>query len=384
MPLDLLHTPLGKAFETLSRRKRLALAGFVVPLCLAATVILALPDLYRAHVTLLVQQDGIVDAPDSDEAASREARLQTIRKELLSRTRLLDTVERFGLYPQSRRSSPESLVAVMRKDIAIEPDGSPQAWGGVSTVSLTLSYIGRDPVQTAAVANALAGSWIEENSRIRERQALGAAEALAAQLEGIRQRQEEQDAKLRDFKTRHLGSLPEQNDANLAALSRLNARLALNHDGMRRAAERREELIRSVSTIHGVDGEGTPETLEMRLLRLRRDLADLRTRYSDSYPDIVQLKETIASLEDDRDADTRESRAPRQKQAPPAHGARRPLSQSSSGSTRRSRPSSARSGRCATPSPITSAGSKPPPGSSRSTASWRAITRRPRKSTRIC
>src|ERR1700752_3123795 len=110
MPLNLFHTPLGKMGGVLSRRKGLALASFLLPLGLALTLILAAPDLYRAHTTLLVQQEGTEAArPESEEAGDREPRLQTIRKALLSRTRLLDTMERFALYPSlSTRNAPDS------------------------------------------------------------------------------------------------------------------------------------------------------------------------------------------------------------------------------------------------------------------------------------
>ena len=50
-----------------------------------------------------------------------ETRLQTISQEILSRARLEELINRFGLYPDLRKQAPsEEVVERMRRDIQLE------------------------------------------------------------------------------------------------------------------------------------------------------------------------------------------------------------------------------------------------------------------------
>src|SRR2546422_825742 len=82
----------------------------------------------------------------------------------------------------------------------------------------------------AAVANTLAASYIEENTRMRGQQARDTAATLKSQLDEMKKRQEEQEKRVREFKLKHMGELPQQVETNLSMIERLNSQLALNND----------------------------------------------------------------------------------------------------------------------------------------------------------
>jgi polysaccharide chain length determinant protein (PEP-CTERM system associated) len=92
-------------------------------------------------------------------------------------------------------------------------------------------------------------------------------------------------------------------DANLAVLERLTAQLRLNSDNQNRALERREALARQLTGSEatapgvGIVGVEAPDPWAVKLARLHQELAELRTRFSDKYPDVVRLKAEIAALE---------------------------------------------------------------------------------------
>ena len=83
--------------------------------------------------------------------------------------------------------------------------------------------------------------------------------------------------------------------ANLAALDSLNARLRSNVDNQVRLAERRDQLATQLAQAR-IDAGG-PEPDDVRLARLRQALVALRMKYTDLWPDIVQIKDEIARLE---------------------------------------------------------------------------------------
>ena len=290
----------GPGLERLSaawkRRKWLGIIVCLLPLTATLTAIIALPDLYQSTALVLVERQQVPEAFVRPTVTSQlEIRLQTISQEILSRSRLESLITRFSLYPNLRtRTSSEEAVDQMRRDIQIDLRGNDPKKGG-STTAFALSYRGADPQTVAQVTNTLASFYIEENLKARERQATGTADFLRTQLGEAQKRLDEQEAKVSAFRRRNMGSLPQQMAANLAALDSLNARLRSNVDNQVRLAERRDQLASQLAQAR-IDAGG-PEPDDVRLARLRQALVALRMKYTDLWPDIVQIKDEIARLE---------------------------------------------------------------------------------------
>jgi polysaccharide chain length determinant protein (PEP-CTERM system associated) len=286
------------------RRKWLGVLAFAVPLTIGLTVVAAMPSLYRATVTVLVIRQEIPEklvAPTVTSAV--ETRLKTISQEILSRPRLEALRERFGLYRDLQtRIPPDQVIERMRADINLELKGVETRAETQGPVAFTLSYQGTAPKTVAAVANTLASYYIEENVKARELQASGTAEFLRVQLEQTKQRLDQQERAVSEFKRRYMGELPQQMEPNLATLERLQMQLRLNADGQTRAQERRSFLSAQLSeagslSFAGPAGpSGAPESGPARLARLQQSLTELRSRYSDKYPDVVQTQAEVAAL----------------------------------------------------------------------------------------
>ncbi|MBI4638183.1 MAG: hypothetical protein HY727_17745 [Candidatus Rokubacteria bacterium] len=281
------------------RRKLLATAIFTAVVAGAVTAALSLPGIYRSVATVLVERQEMQGAFVRPAVTSElEARLHTIGQEILSRARLETLMNRFDLYRDLRsRMVPEGAMEQLRRDIQVELKGVEPALGRGPTIAFTVSFRGRDPETVARVANALASFYVEENIKIRERQATAAVRLSILQVEETKRRLEEQERKINEFKRRHIGELPEQVAANLATLERLNAQLTLNSNGQMRAMERRAALVRQLADAQSsaaATGEDAPTA---RLARLKRELARMRKLFSDRYPDVVALKAEIATTE---------------------------------------------------------------------------------------
>jgi polysaccharide chain length determinant protein (PEP-CTERM system associated) len=295
------RSPVELAQEVWSRRKWLALAMVAVPLAATLSLVTFLPNIYRSTVTVLVDRQQVPEAFVRSTVTSEvETRLQTMSQEILSRSRLEALISRFGLYTDLKnRVSSEAIVERMRRDIQLEPK-SAEKEGRRATVAFALSYRGGEPRQVAQVANTLASFYVEQNLEVRERQAAGTAEFLKAQVTGVRGRLDEQERLLSEFKKRHLGELPQQLDANLATIERLDAQLRSNGDSQMRAVERREALLRQLADAGALSGPGPdagPDAIEEQIAKLKQELMQLRARYSDKYPDVIRAKEEIAALE---------------------------------------------------------------------------------------
>src|SRR6266540_1096979 len=151
-----------------SRRKWLAAIVFALTATVGVTLALSLPDMYRATATVLVEDSRV----EASVAAELDRRLQLISQEILSRSRLDVIIRRFGLYPELRgRVSPQVAVNRMRRDIQTQFQAASSAGNPGGTITIAVSYRGTNPGTVTHVANALAGLYLEEDGKIRERQA---------------------------------------------------------------------------------------------------------------------------------------------------------------------------------------------------------------------
>ena len=300
-----------------SRRKWLAIIVFAAPVVAGASVISFLPNVYRSTATVLVDRQQVPEAfVRSTVTSALETRLHTISQEVLSRSRLEELIDRFGLYRDLRKRVPlEDVIGRMRSDIKLEIKSAELRGLREATVAFTITYQGSDPETVASVTNTLASFYNEENTKARERQATGTAEFLKIQLNETKTRLDEQEQRVSGFKRRHLGELPQQMDSNLSTLDRLHAQLRQNADSQTRAADRKQSLSGQlaeaeslVSSPYAVAAAGPaagqitpvgPSELRdaARLAQKKDELAQLRSQFSDKYPDVVQLTAEIAALE---------------------------------------------------------------------------------------
>ncbi|ALA59062.1 GumC family protein [Nitrospira moscoviensis] len=293
---------LAQAAAIWDRRKWLALVLFAAPCAAFLSLVSTLPNLYSSTATVLVEQQQIPEGyVKSSVTGEADARLHMIREKILNRSHLKELIERFNLYPDLRkRADEESVVERMRKDITLElKELQRQVFGRDGTFGFKVSYRGRDPETVARVANTLAGEYVEENVKMRTRQASDTTLLLKKQLDEIKARHDEQERRIAQFQQRHMGELPDQIHVNLSTLSRLNQDLALNSEHQMRLIERRERLSKQLFdiTAGGAGAAPHPESLAYQLEKLRTELTALRTRASHKHPDVQRLQGEIAAIE---------------------------------------------------------------------------------------
>src|SRR5262249_34565999 len=145
------------------------------------------------------------------------------------------------LYANLKQHLPmEEVIERMRLDIRRQVKQVEQMGPDRATASFSMSFSGRDPQKVAAVTNALASFYVEENVKVREQQAVETAQFLAAQLEEVKKRLDEQEQRLGKFKVQ---------EANMATLAQFNSQLRQNSDALIRIGERRTALARQLADL---------------------------------------------------------------------------------------------------------------------------------------
>jgi polysaccharide biosynthesis transport protein len=300
MQRDMSHheSPLAAVTPYLYAIRRNAGRVFFCSLILAAiglAMIAFIPDVYQAKTTILVDPQKISDHyVTSTVTSDPNERLDTLAPQVLSTSRLEEIIDRDNLYPAMRRkTSQDEVVAYMRKKIKIElKQGSDQ---GMS--SFTISYEDRNRWAVANIANELAASFIAWNLQVRQNQAVGTTQFLSSELNQAKHSLEQQEAQLEAFKMRHVGATPDQLDANLQAIARLQSQMQANADAISRLDEERI-MLSQVRPMPQSDPAPLSEVdrLRQERRRLENELWTLRREYTDTYPDVVLVKSQLDKI----------------------------------------------------------------------------------------
>jgi protein tyrosine kinase modulator len=274
-----------------------------VSLTLAAIVVITLlPDRYQATTTILVDPQRIPDRYVTSTVPTDPAeRLNTLKQQVESSTRLQQIIDQFGLYPEMRgKAAREDIVERMRLDIdLVAKPGSGSEMG-----TFTVTFHGTSPQVVANVANELASSFIDWNLKSREQRAEDTTHFMSTQLEEARQGLQQQEGRLREYKMQHIGEMPDQVNANLQTLSRLQASLQANTDALNRIDEQ-IQLLSLAEVTPSATQPATPtdrDRLESEKRRLLLDLADLKKKYTESHPDVVTTEARLRQVQKQLDA----------------------------------------------------------------------------------
>src|SRR5580700_1158233 len=282
---------------------------FLIPLLLGWLVVWGaswvLPSRYRSGTLILVEQPTMPkDYVTPNVNDDLQDRLRSITQQILSRTRLLHIIDQLNLYADSHTA--DAKVERMRKDIGdieLVRDGE----GRVS--SFNVSYSSQNPRLAQQVTSELTNLFISENLEVRQQQSEDTTNFLEGQLETARKALSDQEEKIREFKGQHVGELPTQVASNLQILAGMQSQLQTEEDALNTAKQQRVYLETLISQYRALQSSprtegGAPAglpALDEELSKLRAQLADLSSHYTDRYPDVRNVKEQIAKTEKMRD-----------------------------------------------------------------------------------
>jgi polysaccharide biosynthesis transport protein len=229
-------------------------------------------------------------------------RLQSITQQILSRTRLLHIIDQLNLYADPKgNASPDEKVERMRREIEIDLVRDPEN----RVTSFNVSYSSHDPRAAQQVTSELTNLFISENLEVRQQQSEDTTKFLEGQLETARQSLSEQEEKIREFKAQHPGELPTQLGSNLQILAGLQSQLQTEEGALNTAKQQRSYLetlvnqyraLQSSPKSSGGSTVGLP-AIDQELDKLKAQLADLLSHYTDHHPDVRKVKEQIAKTE---------------------------------------------------------------------------------------
>lgn len=300
--------------EIFLRRKWLILFSILLILFGASVYCVVTPELFKSSTTILVVPQRVPENFVRSTVSTRiEDRVATIRQQVMSRTRLVAVMDELGLFKDDRKKQPvEEVVDMMRKRITIDVRNNE---------AFTLSFVHENRQTAMLTTSRLASFFIDENLKTREQQAVGTAEFLDSQLQDTKKKLEEQEERVKRYKSTYMGELPQELQTNLQMMSRLQDQLRANAEAIRTAQDRKmftEAQVNSMELqINALEAQARAAALNnpgqvpvesispsdpaagyVAELNLKKSqLANLSVKYTDRYPEIRRLKDEIAQLE---------------------------------------------------------------------------------------
>lgn len=269
---------------------------------LAYGVARILPAKYKSQTLVLVQPPTIsakiVEPVDTVDLGQRLASLQ---QQILSRTRLEPIIRQLGLFPKDiNRVSMDQLVARLQHAIEVTPI-QPMADTTNNLPGFFVNVTMDNPHTAQAVCSAVTTMFISESLKIQNQRSAQTTDFLSQQLADAKASLNAQDAKLAAFKLRYIGSLPDQEQANLNLLTSLTTQLDAATQALSRAEQDKtfeESMLNQQLATWQASSQvgGDPDTLQQQLAALQSKLAALQAQYTDEYPDVIKAKADIAAL----------------------------------------------------------------------------------------
>jgi polysaccharide chain length determinant protein (PEP-CTERM system associated) len=299
---------LKRYLDTLSRRKWMIIAGFLLGISCGLIFYLKQEKVYKSEALLSYQQQKINPSQMSpDEQAGIRDVVSTLSQLVLSRTSLEKIIKEENLYKDLREIVPmEDVVELMRSKIGIN-----QSRTGDTFV---IQYEGKDPAKVVRVTNGLAAKFIDENLQYREERASETSLYTQNELDMAKDMLDEKEAVMRDYKLKYYNEMPDQRAINMSRLIALQEQYQGRQESIQ-DLERTRALIQDQINVRkqiieenqrytvmlqaGAQEQGTSIKIDQRgkLEMLQNSLAGYQDRYTDQHPMVKRLKKQIANVE---------------------------------------------------------------------------------------
>jgi polysaccharide biosynthesis transport protein len=305
---DFKSLQVGDYFRILWRRKWYVIG--ITPLVIAGSVLYAWrqPLYYKSETRILVEPPPISeDLVRSSARVRPQDRIEAIRSQIQSRSFVERLVEQYRLYGYGSDPgfSMERAVGLVRQNIQIVV---------ASSSTFILSFIAREPESARDITSRLASMLVEESSRARRDRAVDADKFVEDELQKAERDLRTQGDKIKDFKTKHLGELPEQSTANINVLNGLTTQLASVENALERARdqlkvldfrlEEQKRLAVLSENLQAQTASSKPDPAESlipppnpQLAAKKAQLAEFTAKYTDKHPDVIRLAREVQELE---------------------------------------------------------------------------------------
>ncbi len=315
MSVEFRPRKISEYFDIVRKRKWLILLPTIAVGLAISYVVYRLPDIYESTTLIVVKPSTLPNSvvpTIEEETLTRE--LTSISQVVTSRSSLQPLMEKYDLYKEERRRGEpmELLIDAMRKQIKVEVNTSNHE----ITNGFNITYRGRDPKTTQAVAAELASKYIDEQTKSTINGGTSAKQFIEEQVRQAKDELDQIDGQRLKYLQENINNLPSQSQALVGRLTALHEgqKALIAEQGRSRdlAAAYRSQLAditKSYQEEMALSAENTtdPKTtvawanLVAKKSELENELQSLLSQYKEKHPDVVAKKQQLDAVKRDQD-----------------------------------------------------------------------------------
>ena len=302
--------------DLLRRNRRWLLAPAFLGLVLSTVIAYWIDDTYVSHalIRLVPQQinESLVETATSQQLADH---INAMAESIESRNTLTNLINTYGLYKRELKREPlEDVVNQMRTtDIKIQPTSGVANVTGKNLPAMQVSYSYRDRYLAQKVCADLVSRFMSEHTVDRMTNERATNDFLNDEFQHAKRDLEALDQKLTEFRKRNAGRLPEQMEMNVSQMNALEQRLSSLNSAASRNNEQRmllesdlriaKDRLASIKDVQPQAQARNEHLLELdrQIQTLETNIADLKDRYTEDFPDLQTARAQLAVLKRQRD-----------------------------------------------------------------------------------
>lgn len=263
--------------------------------------VMVLPDHYEARAKVYVDTDTVLRPLLKGLAAENDVMTEVtmMSRALLAQPQMEKVARDTDLYLRARSPKEmERLIDSVRERITIEV--LPQAPNLYS-----IRYLDHDRTMAERVVQKLLDSFVEDTLGVKRQDTSSAQRFLEQQISDYERRLREAEERLADFKKQHVGMMPGEEGDYYTRLQAAMQRLDQLRQDYKVAQQRRDELGRQIEGEEPTFGlmnsmAESASPLAGQIAEMHKRLEALLLQYTEKHPEVVALKERIATLEEQK------------------------------------------------------------------------------------
>jgi len=296
---------LADYLDLVKRRKYYILFSWGLISVIAVIVAFNLPKTYRSTATLLIEAPIPTKIIESTAGQFGEEQIQSIYQRVMTTENVLKIIEANGLYNNDLKNGfiQKKLVDLFRSSVEVKLVTSSLAprVSGMAETAFEISFSHSEAIMAKEIASHLANLFIEQSDKSRTQRAIKATDFLMEESDKLNLELQVIENKIAAYKEQHNFILPEQVQANLAAIDRTENELRDTTSQIRTTKERiaflAAGLARTQYELPSRVDENTPQSREDTITILRAKYLRYSSIYSPSHPSLVRLERQIKALD---------------------------------------------------------------------------------------
>src|SRR2546425_989351 len=287
-------------WHVILERRWLVIAAYCSVFALCLIYLFKSTRMYQATTRIQIdrESDNVLNIKDVFSVDGREQDyLQTQYKNLQSRTLIESVISKLKLDKDPRYAKSMDLSKAVSEDITIAPIRLSRL--------MDVKVQHPNPQQAAAIANVLVETFLQQNLDQKMSKSIEALRWLKTEADTLARDVEEKDLALQRYRVeKKMVSLGDSQNMVLQALRQAQADLDKARGDAAAAQKLNEEVERllkdgtSINAIPQVANNLLIQEIRKTLSEREALLANLLKRYKDKYPDVIRIREEIASLND--------------------------------------------------------------------------------------